>query len=190
ETANNSFTDYSALVTELSDRNSVLTTEVQDEELRRGVQLIDMSDREIDLTSRLVRFSLLSATTGDHRVQGPGELSTAAEQADATLKLHSDVLDLATGPYADAAANMKAETDATGLLGMGPKLLKTGTVDVPGMLKAISLKKDQSYYGFLRDVSAIVQHRADQLNAQAATRSRWYLIGAVVVMLAAIGAIL
>ncbi len=190
ETANNSFTDYSELVTALSDRNSVLTTEVQDEELRRGVKLIDLSDREIDLTAGLVRFSLLSATTGDHRVAGPDELSTAADLVQASLKNHQDVLDLATGPFAAAGANLKTETEATGLLGMGPKLLKTGNVDVPGLLKAISLSKDQSYYGFLRDVSKIIQHRADQLNAQAAARSRWYLIGAAVVMLAAIAAIL
>src|SRR5262245_3116888 len=190
ETANNSFTDYSLLVSELADRNSVLTTEVQDEELRRGVQLIDMADREVDLTSQVVRFSLLSATTGDRRVAGPDEQTTAAELVHGSQQLHQNVVDLATGPFAKAGVKLKVETDATGLLPMGTRLLKTGTVDVPGMLKAISLRKDQSYYGFLRDVSAIVQHRADQLNAQAATRSRWYLIGAAVGMLAAIGAIL
>jgi signal transduction histidine kinase len=189
ETANNSFTDYTELVQLLSDRNSVLTTEIQDEQLRRGVELIDRSGREIDLVARLVRLSLLTATTGDGRLTGPDEIARAADAVDASLRSHDKVLELATGPYKAAGENLKQETDATGLLQMGPKLIRTGRVDVQGMLRGISLRKDESYYGFLRDVSKIVQDRADHLNQAAQNRSRWYLGAAALVMLAAVAAI-
>ena len=189
ETANNSFTDYTELVQLLSDRNSVLSTEIEDEQLRRGVELIDRSGREIDLVARLVRLSLLTATTGDHRLTGPDEIARAADAVDASLRSHERVLQLATGPYEAAGENLKEETDATGLLKMGPKLIRTGNVDVQGMLKGISLRKDESYYGFLRDVSKIVQDRADHLNQAAQNRSRGYLAAAALVILAAVAAI-
>jgi signal transduction histidine kinase len=188
-TADKSFAGYSKLVTELADRNSVLSMEIRDEQLRRGVELIDKGGREIDRVSHLVRFSLLTAVTGDRRLTSAAEIATGADQVKSSRDLHDKVVALASGPYAAAGQNLKVESDATGLLEMGPELLRTGNVNVPGMLRAISLQDDESYYGFLRDVAKIVQDRADQLNDEAHTRSQWYLGAAALIMAAAVVAI-
>jgi signal transduction histidine kinase len=189
-TADESFAGYSELVTALADRNSVLSTEIRDEQLRRGVELIDKGGREIDEVSHLVRFSLLTAVTGDRRLTSAAEIATGADQVKSSRDMHDKVLAMATGPYAAAGANLAVESEATGLLEMGPELIKTGNVNVPGMLRGISLRDDESYYGFLRDVAKIVQDRAEQLNAEAHTRSRWYLAAAGLIMAAAVAAIL
>ena len=73
---------------------------------------------------------------------------------------------------------------------MGPQIIETGVVDVPAMLEGISLEDDESYYGFVSDVSGIVRARADDLNAAAAARSRWYIATALLVVAAAVVAIL
>jgi signal transduction histidine kinase len=73
---------------------------------------------------------------------------------------------------------------------MGPQIIATGVVNVPAMLDGISLEDDESYYGFLSDVSGIVQARADHLNEVAAARSRWYIAAAALVVAAALIAIL
>jgi signal transduction histidine kinase len=189
EVANESFLGYTELVSALSDRNSEVITQVEDHELRRGVQLIDLSSREVDSIARFVRLSLLGAVTGDRRLADPAEITDASMMMTQALTIHYRTLDLARGPYEDAGRDLAVETEATGLLEMGPEMVHSGTVDIPAMLAAISLKPDESYYGFTHDVSGILQDRADDLNAAAQTRSRLYLAAAALVMAAAVIAI-
>jgi signal transduction histidine kinase len=190
QVAEDSFLGYSELVTALADRNSELVTEVEDHELRRGVQLIDMSSREIDHIAKFVRLGLLGAVRGDRRVSDPGEISDASMAITAALNNHYAILDFARGPYEEAGDELEVESAATGVIEMGPRIIETGTVNIQEMLTAISLADDESYYGFLTDVSEILQARADHLNDVAAARSRWYIAAAALVVAAAVVAIL
>ena len=188
--AEDSFLGFSELVTSLADRNSQLVTEIEDHDLRRGVQLIDMSSREIDHIARFVRLGLLGAVTGDRRLADPPEIAEASMAITASLNNHYAILDLARDRYAAAGDELEIESAATGIIEMGPEIIETGVVDVPAMLEGISLEDDESYYGFVSDVSNIVQARADDLNAEAAARSRWYIATALLVVAAAVVAIL
>jgi len=190
QVAEDAFLGYSDLVTALADRNSELVTEVEDHELRRGVQLIDMSSREIDHVAKFVRLGLLGAVTGDRRLSDPAEIADASMAITAALNNHYAILDFARGPYEQAGDELEVESAATGVLEMGPRIVETGTVDIQEMLTGISLEDDESYYGFLTDVSEILQARADHLNDVAAARSRWYIAAAALVVAAAIVAIL
>ncbi|HET6693158.1 MAG TPA: nitrate- and nitrite sensing domain-containing protein, partial [Pedococcus sp.] len=152
QVAEDSFLGYSALVTDLADRNSELVTEVEDHDLRRGVQLIDMSSREIDYIARFVRLGLLGSVTGDRRITSPSEISDTSMAVTASLNNHYSILDLARGPYEAAGDELEVESDATGIIQMGPQIIATGVVDVPAMLEGISLEDDESYYGFVNDV--------------------------------------
>jgi signal transduction histidine kinase len=190
QVAEDSFLGYSDLVTALADRNSELVTEVEDHELRRGVQLIDMSSREIDHIAKFVRLGLLGAVRGDRRLADPAEISDASMAITAALNNHYAILDFARGPYEAAGKELEVESAATGVIEMGPRIVETGTVDIPAMLTGISLEDDESYYGFLTDVSNILQARADHLNDVAAARSRWYIAAAALVVAAAVVAIL
>ena len=190
QVAEDSFLGYSELVTALADRNSELVTEVEDHELRRGVQLIDMSSREIDHIAKFVRLGLLGAVTGDRRLADPAEIGQAWIAITAALNNHYSILDFARGPYEAAGDELEVESAATGVIEMGPRIIETGTVDIQEMLTGISLEDDESYYGFLTDVSEILQARADHLNDVAAARSRWYIAAAALVVAAAVVAIL
>ena len=178
------------LVTDLADRNSELVTEVEDHDLRRGVQLIDMSSREIDYIARFVRLGLLGSVTGDR-----GDRLALGDQRHLDGRhgvAEQPLLDPrpGAGPYEAAGDELEVESDATGIIQMGPEIIATGVVNVPAMLEGISLEDDESYYGFLSDVSSIVQARADHLNEVAAARSRWYIAAAALVVAAALIAIL
>jgi len=190
QVAEDSFLGYSDLVSTLSDRNSEVITEVEDPELRRGVQLIDLSSREVDSIAHQTRLMLLAAVTGDRLLADPAEIADASMINAQALNLHYKTLDLAQGPYEAAGHDLAVETAATGLIELGPQMIRSGIVDIPAMLDAISLDPDESYYGFTHDVAGILQARADELNAAAQTRSRLYLAAALLVMAAAIIAVL
>jgi signal transduction histidine kinase len=68
------------------------------------------------------------------------------------------------------------ESDATGAIPLATEIMETGDVDVAALLQAISIADDESYYGFVTDVSEVVRARADELNDAAHARQRWYLI--------------
>jgi signal transduction histidine kinase len=189
QVAEDSFVGYTDIVSALADRTGEVITEVEDHDLRRGVQLIDLASREVDSIARFVRLSLLGAVTGDRLLADPAEITDAAMMMTQALNIHYRTLDLARGLYEEAGRDLAVETEATGLLEMGPEMVRTGVVNIPAMLDAISLEPDESYYGFIHDVSGILQQRADDLNAAAQARSRWYLGAALVVMAAAIIAI-
>jgi signal transduction histidine kinase len=189
QVAEDTFLGYSDLVSDLSDQNSILSAEVEDHQLRRGVQLIDQSAREVDLIAQMVRLALLGSVTGDGRIASTDEIAEFADAVDQTLSLHSRILDLATGRYARAGEKLRVESDATGLMPMGPEIVRTGTVDIPRLLDAVSIRDDESYYGFISAVSSQLQTRARELNDAAQARSRWYVVAAALVVAAAVGAI-
>jgi signal transduction histidine kinase len=191
QTAEDSFVGYTQLVGGLIAQNSLLTAEIEDHALRQGVQLIDMSSQEIDRIARMVRVSLLAAVQGNRRMDDPSELVEGGALVIAARTNHQAILDLASkGPYAEAGQKLEVESAATGLLELGPEMIETGNVNIPALLDGISIDDDESYYGFLHDVSRILQDRADHLNAEAERNSRMYLLAAALVMAAAAGAIL
>src|SRR5262249_31184160 len=91
--------------------------------------------------------------------------------------------------YVEAGRKLDVESARTGLIELGPQMIATGNVDINALLKGISISNNESYYGFLHNVSAILQQRADHLNAEAERNSRIYLLAAALVRPAAVTAI-
>src|SRR5262245_29467808 len=89
QVAEDSFVGYTELVSALSERTRDVITEVEDHDLRRGVQLIDLSSREVDTIARFVRVSLLAAVTGDRLLIDPAEITDAAMLNTQALELHN-----------------------------------------------------------------------------------------------------
>jgi signal transduction histidine kinase len=167
---------YSRLITALSDQNSQLTLEIADDELRQGVRLIDMASREIDRIAHFVRLAVLAAVTGDGRLADREEILEAAPLKDEAVRGHFATIELATGRYAELGDELQVESDATGAIPLATEIVESGDVDVAALLEAISIADDESYYGFVTDVSEVVRARADELNDAAHARQRWYLI--------------
>jgi signal transduction histidine kinase len=59
------FNGYSAIMTDLFDANRQVALEIDDPDLRRGAQLIDLSARQTDLHAKLAELMLLAAVSRD-----------------------------------------------------------------------------------------------------------------------------
>ncbi|HEX8803899.1 MAG TPA: nitrate- and nitrite sensing domain-containing protein, partial [Acidimicrobiales bacterium] len=184
-TAEETFDGYSDLITALSDQNSQLSLEVRDEVLRQGVRLIDLSSREIDRVARFVRKAVLTAVTGDGRMSDRREIVTMSAMQSEAERAHFAIIDLATGRYADLGEELRVESEATGVRRNAREIVRTGDIDVGAVLSGVSIDDDESYYGFVNDVSGVVLDRADELNAAAQARQRNYLLLAGLVLLVA-----
>ena len=121
--AEDSFVGYSELVSALADRNSELITEVEDHELRRGVQLIDMSSGRSTASPSFVRLRLLGAVTGDRRLADPAEISRG-RRSSITAALNNHYAHPRPRPRAlrrRPATKLEVESEATGIIEMGPQ---------------------------------------------------------------------
>ena len=59
------FDGYSAIMTRLFDANRQVALEIDDPDLRRGAQLIDLTARQTDLHAKLAELMILAAVSGD-----------------------------------------------------------------------------------------------------------------------------
>lgn len=174
---------YSRLITALSDQNSQLTIEVADDELRQGVRLIDMASREVDRIAQFVRVALLVGVTGDGRLADLDEIREASPLRNEAVRWHYATVELASrGRYAPLGEELRVESDATGAIQAANEVVETGDIDVPAILASISIGEDESYYGFVHDVSEVIRVRSGELNAAATARQRWFMAVAGLVL--------
>ncbi len=189
EVADRSFREYSMLTAALADPTSRITSGIRDETLRRGVQLIDLASRELDRIAAGVRMALVSAVRGDRRVSSRTEIEEAAELQGLSDKEHLHIVRLAGGPYRRLGEELSRESDATHVREIMWGVAHGGDIPIQALLDGISISDDESYYGFVHDVSRVLQARADALNAAAEARQRRYLALAGIAVLIAAAAV-
>jgi signal transduction histidine kinase len=183
-TADASFAGYSELVEALADPTTELSRTIEDGELRQGVVLIDLGSRQVNHFSWAVRDSLLMVVQGDGHVDEPDEVRKAAVRSDRAEEGDARILRLSEGAYQDLGEKLEADNVATGARPIFRQMIETGEVDIPGLLEAVSIEDDESYYGFIHQVSERIRERADELNAAATTRQRLVLAVALLLVLA------
>ncbi len=187
DTAERSFAGYTMLVTALAQPTTQVSYEIEDADLRQGVRLIDMASREIDRIARFVRLAVLWSVRDDGRISSHAEVREAATVQSEADREHLRIVELADGPYAPMGEELRAESEATQVRQITKAIVDTGDVDVPGLLAGISLEDDESYYGFVDDVSDVLRGRADELNTAARDRQRALVaMAALVLLLAAV----
>ena len=175
------------LVTALARPTTQVSYEIEDADLRQGVRLIDMASREIDRIARFVRLAVLWSVRDDGRISSHAEVREAATVQSEADREHLRIVELADGPYAPMGEELRAESEATQVRQITKAIVDTGDVDVPGLLAGISLEDDESYYGFVDDVSDVLRGRADELNTAARDRQRALVaMAALVLLLAAV----
>ncbi|HEY8525629.1 MAG TPA: ATP-binding protein [Acidimicrobiales bacterium] len=186
-TADRSFNGYTLLVGALADPTTRLTSSIEDEELRRGVQLIDMASRELDRIARFVRLALLQAVRGDGRIAGREEVQEASLAQSEGDRAHLQIVELAShGRYRALGEELEVESEETQVRQIMRQIVRTGEIPVDALLAGISISDDESYYGFLHDVSEVLRDRADELNAAALARQRRFLTVAAIVLVVAL----
>jgi signal transduction histidine kinase len=181
---------YNDLVTGLADATTELAYEIDDDHLRRGVQLIDMAAREVDRISQIVRFGTIEAVRAGGPITDPADFGLGVRMITEAQRRHREILDEADAPYAHLRQPLDEESDATGIFDVADRFVDTGVVDIAGLLQAVSIGEDESYYGFIHDVSDIVRDRADHLNDAAQADQRTILVLAALLLLAALAAAL
>jgi hypothetical protein len=174
-TADASFEGYSELVAALADPTTELSRTIEDGDLRRGVMLVDLASRQVDHFSWSVRDSLLMVVQGDGHVDEPPEVRKASLILDQSLQGDRRIVAMATGRYHDLGRKLEEDNVATGVRDIFGRMVEEGEVDIPGLLEAVSITDDESYYGFIHDVAGEIRDRADELNADARDRQRLVL---------------
>jgi signal transduction histidine kinase len=181
---------YNDLVTGLADATTELAYEIDDDHMRRGVRLIDMAAREVDRISQIVRFGTIEAVRAGGPITDPADFGLGVRMITEAQRRHAEILDEADAPYAHLRQPLDEESDATGIFDVADRFVDTGVVDIAGLLQAVSIGEDESYYGFIHDVSDIIRDRADHLNDAAQADQRTVVVLAALLLLAALAAAL
>jgi signal transduction histidine kinase len=180
------FQRYSEVVDALLQGNTRVAVAIDDPELRRGADLAYMAGRETDLIARLIRTLLLSGATNNNKLDSREELAAAGGLFGQVEKTHNAILDMSTGEYEDAGQKLSSEVEATGLIEtVVPQAIESGDIDFPSVLGAVSVERDETYYGFRNSVKQILEEKADNLAAEADQRVRLFRIFALLAVIIA-----
>jgi signal transduction histidine kinase len=176
---------YSELITTLAGRTTELAYAIEDPDLRRGVQLIDLATRQVDRISKAVRVTSVAAAINEGRLTEQEPYSRAVALAGEAERFHERILRLSTGRYEALGDELSVESDETNLIAMARDFTETQDVDILALLSAVSIEEDESYYGFVNDVSEMTRTRADELTSQAESDQRSMVGLAALALLAA-----
>jgi signal transduction histidine kinase len=176
---------YSDLITTLAGRTTELAYAIEDPQLRRGVQLIDLATRQVDRISKAVRVaSVAAAINGGHLTDQP-TYSLAVKLTSEAKRFHRRIIGLSTGPYRPLGEELERESDETNLIALADEFTESQEVDITALLEAVSIDDDESYYGFVHDVSRVTRDRAAELTDAAEGDQRTMMALAAAALLTA-----
>jgi signal transduction histidine kinase len=182
------FDAYSALMTPLFDANKQVALAIDDAELRRGAELVDLSSRQTDLIAILTRDLLLAAISGNGKVDTPDEIDAVAQRLGQLRNNEQLITTKATGDYQPLAEALLSAEEVVKFPEVVDQALTTGTVDLDGVI-TYSAGEDPETYGytvFRGGVTDTLTNKAADLESAASARQRWYVILAVVALAVAI----
>jgi HAMP domain-containing protein len=179
---------YNRLVFALADANTDLAYEVEDQQLRQGVQLVDMASRQVDMVSKIVRMATIEAVRARGPITDRTDYGLVVRMMSEADRHHEAILDLATGPYAALRQPLSEESQATGIFGVEREFAETGEVDIGGLLRGVSIDEDESYYGFIHEVSDVMRERSDDLDAAARANQSRIIVLSLLLLVAAVAA--
>ncbi|HKY65393.1 MAG TPA: nitrate- and nitrite sensing domain-containing protein [Acidimicrobiales bacterium] len=177
------FDRYTELMDDLFAANKRVALAIDDPELRRGAELIDLSGRQTNLIAILVRDMLLAAVGGEapDGLNQPEEIAPVAQSL-GQLRSNEELIDTkATGDYRQLAADLFAAEEIQRFPEVVDQAIATSEVDLDGTI-TYSAGEDPETYGYtvFRDgVTEALTERADELDAAATARQRWFIVLAV-----------
>ncbi|MGH9290936.1 MAG: HAMP domain-containing protein, partial [Acidimicrobiales bacterium] len=158
--------------------NKRVALAIDNPELRRGAELVDLSSRQTDLIAQLTRDLLLAVIGGDNQLNQPAEVSGVAGRL-GQLETNKDLINTkATGDYGLLAGALFHAQEIRLFPKVVEDALETGQPDVDGVIR-YSAGEDPETYGytvFRTGVTDELTSRADELESAAAARQRAYLL--------------
>jgi signal transduction histidine kinase len=182
------FDAYGPFMTPFFDANKQVALSIDNPELRRGAELVDLSSRQTDLIAQLTRDLLLAAIGGDGKLNQPEEVSAVAGRL-GQLESNEDLIKTkATGDYELLSGSLFHSEEVQEFPEVVEAALETGQVDVDGVIR-YSAGEDPDTFGytvFRGSVTDELASKADQLESDAVARQRAYLLLAAVALAVAV----
>jgi signal transduction histidine kinase len=182
------FDAYGPFMAPFFEANKRVALSIDNPDLRRGAELVDLSSRQTDLIAQLTRDLLLAAIGGDTKLNQPAEVSAVAGRL-GQLKTNEDLIGTkATGDYQLIAGSLFHSEEVQLFPEVVEKALETGTVDTDGVIR-YSAGEDPETYGytvFRQGVTDQLGSKADALESDAEARQRAYVVLALLALGAAV----
>ena len=177
------FAGYSAIMDSLATANRQVALEVDDPQLRQGVELVDMNSQQTDLVAKLVRDQLLAQVGGaaPNGVDTAAEVDVLASNVGQLRANYEDMASSATGEFVPLVQDLLGAEVVVRFPEVVDQSIATGQVDIASVI-AFSAGDDAetlAYSVFGDEVKREVRERADELTAAAEARQRWFLVLAV-----------
>jgi signal transduction histidine kinase len=178
------FDGYTAVMDAFFDANKRAALAIDDPDLRRGAELVDLSSRQTDVIARLVKDLLLAAVGGE----SPDGLNSSTEIANTAdlmgqLRNNEQLIAIkATGRYRELAEALFAAEEIQRFPQVVNEAIDTGAPDLDGVL-TYSAGEDPETFGytvFRRDVTSTLSAKANELEDAAVARQRWFVVLALI----------
>jgi len=172
------FDAYGPFMAPFFEANKRVALSIDNPQLRRGAELVDLSSRQTDLIAQLTRDLLLAFIGGDHKLNDPAEVSAVAGRL-GQLDANKDLIQTkATGDYELLAGSLFHAEEIQLFPDVVEKALETGDVNVDGVIR-YSAGEDPETYGytvFRTGVTDELTSTADTLESDAVARQRAYVV--------------
>ncbi len=180
------FDEFTALIEPFLGGMSRISVAMDDPELRQGARLTETVTRQLEIVPQLANALVFPATvpTAPGDVPGfnqPSEIADVAKLSNAFAR-YSEQLQYPKGSFAEIAAEQFPTAFTQVLDEQSAQAISTGNIDVNTLLTGLDVPDDQqlAYVGYRDDVAKALQHRADELNADASSREK--RLGVVMVL--------
>ncbi|MGH9231148.1 MAG: HAMP domain-containing protein, partial [Acidimicrobiales bacterium] len=172
------FDAYGPFMAPFFEANKRVALAIDNPDLRRGAELVDLSSRQTDLIAQLTRDLLLASIGGDNKLNQPAEVSAVAGRL-GQLQANEDLIETkATGDYSLLAGGLLHSEEVQLFPDVVEDALDTGVPNVDGVIR-YSAGEDPETYGytvFRRGVTDELTSTADDLEADAVARQRTYVV--------------
>jgi signal transduction histidine kinase len=186
EAAHDVFDGYTDMVGTIFASHDRFALVVDDAGLRQGDDLVRYSSHATDSVAQLAA-ELLYVGSGPGGIDQPVEAAGIAELARDVETSNGTIKTRGTGDYAAVTDRLFGDPKVGGMVPFTREAIAAGgPVDAAELLGTTPLEADGAYLDFRRDVSGVLEQRADDLRAEADARRRWYVGLALGVVLAAV----
>jgi signal transduction histidine kinase len=184
------FDRYTSLLDALFDANTAVALAVDNPDLRRGAELIDVTARQSDVLAKLVTQLVVAGAGGDaDGLNTPAEIARIAALR-AELAANEQAIAANPSPtYRPLVEDLFANEPVQQFPKVVDAALQTGTVSIPEVLRTVTGDDIEKfgYIVFRNEVSDEIRHKADALTSAAETRERVYLgFAGLAILLAAV----
>jgi signal transduction histidine kinase len=187
--ANNAFADtifrrYANLISPFHEGNTRLALNVDDPQLRRGTELIDVVSRQIETSAELIRSLIQSKLPPDPTITRD-EISEIARLADEYRRQAAGIADGARGPYRDIVNQRLNRMFDRRLLEAAERATIDTDVDINNILEIANVPPDQSLNGLSDKIANELGAVADDLADSAHERVQLFRLLALIALLVA-----